>query len=170
MNQKPPSDESQSPPANAQSTPCPSCDETMNGWKRAQADYQNLQRETARERQDLIKYGNERLLHELLPAFDQYRLAMSFLPSVETFPEEAKRVWEQWLIGIKAVESLWEQAALHAGLERIPTEGLFNPIMHEAVGEEPSPEAEGTILRVITPGWKLNGKTLQPARVILAKP
>ncbi len=151
------------------SVTCASCQEYLSGWKRAQADYQNLQRERERERVDLTKYANERLLRELLPVFDQFRLAMSFLPSTEGLPEEAKRSWDQWLVGIKAVQSLWDQAATQTGLERISTEGLFDPQFHDAVAEEPSDQPEGTVLRVVQPGWKLHGRVLQAARVILAK-
>lgn len=150
-------------------TTCPSCDEYLAGWKRAQADYQNLQRERERERLDLTKYANERLLRDLLPTFDQFRLAMSFLPSTDGLPDEAKRSWEQWLVGLKAVQSLWDQAAAQAGLERVATDGVFDPQVHDAVAEESSDKPEGTILRVVQPGWKLHGRVLQPARVIVAK-
>ncbi len=148
---------------------CASCDEYLAGWKRAQADYQNLQRERERERADLTKYANERLLRDLLPTLDQFRLAMSFLPSTSELSDDAKRSWEQWLVGLKAVQSLWDQAASQAGLERVATEGLFDPQVHDAVAEESSDKAEGTILRVVQPGWKLHGRVLQAARVVVAK-
>lgn len=148
---------------------CPSCEEYLAGWKRAQADYQNAQRERERERADIVKYANERLLRDLLPTLDQFRLAMSFVPTTDGLPDEAKHRWEQWLVGIKAVQSLWDQAAAQTGLERIETNGAFDPQVHDAVGEEPSDEPEGTILRVTQHGWKLHGRVLQAARVIVAK-
>lgn len=163
------------PESSAESTsqpspePCVKCEEYLAGWKRAQADYQNLQRERERERQDLAKYANERLLRELLPAFDQYQLAVKYIPSTDSLPDEVKRLWEQWLVGVKAVEGLWNQAAQQAGLERIATDGIFDPQFHEAVAEEVSDQLEGAILKVLTPGWKLHGRVLQAARVIIAK-
>ena len=159
-----------SEPAATESTACPSCAEYLAGWKRAQADYQNVQRERERERQDLAKYANERLLRDLLPAFDQYQLAMSYLPSTDTLPSEAKAGWDAWLTGIKAVQSLWKQAAEQTGLEPVATTGLFDPRYHEAIGEEASDEPAGTILRTLTPGWMLHGRVLQAARVMIAKP
>lgn len=156
--------------ADAAAQNCASCQEYLAGWKRAQADYQNLQRERERERGELTKYANERLLRDLLPTLDQFRLAMSFVPTTDALPDEVKRTWEQWLVGVKAVQTLWDQAASQAGLERVVTDGVFDPQVHDAVGEEGSEAPEGTILRVTQPGWKLHGRVLQPARVIIAKP
>lgn len=146
------------------------CQEYLAGWKRAQADYKNLQRDMEEQRSSLTRFANERLLRELLPALDQFSYAMRFLPSTETLPEEAKRSWDQWLVGVKAIQTLWEQAAQQAGLEPIPTEGAFDPQWHEAVSQEVSTDVEeGSILHVLTPGWKLHGKVLQAARVVVAK-
>lgn len=149
--------------------PCPKCEEYLTGWKRAQADYQNLKRETDAERIERAKFANERLLRDLLPVLDQFGLALSFVPATATLPESEKGTWEKWLVGIKAVQSLWDQAAGQAGLERVATDGVFDPQVHDAVAEEASDKAEGTILRVVQPGWRLYGRVLQPARVIIAK-
>lgn len=146
------------------------CEEYLNGWRRAQADYANLKRDTERERQENIKYANERLLSELLPAVDQYDIALSFIPDTSTLPEGDKKKWENWLLGIRAVRSLWETSFQTIGLERVSTEGTFDPLIHEAVGEEESSEKpSGSILRTAQSGWKLNGKLLRPAKVITVK-
>ncbi len=145
-------------------------EECMAGWKRAQADYQNLKRDGERQKDDYIKFANERLLQNLLPAFDQFNLALAFLPSTQSLPEQERKIWDNWLLGVKAVQSLWEQSASAIGLERIPTEGAFDPQLHEAVGEEESSEKEPhAIIRVTQDGWRLNGKVLRPAKVIVAK-
>jgi len=142
------------------------CNEYLDGWKRAQADYQNLKKESDREKAEFAKYANERLLSDLLPALDQFSLAMQFIPSADA----DQKAWNNWLVGIRAVQSLWEQAAKQQGLERINTDGSFDPAKHEAVGEE---EAEGkepnSIIKVMQDGWMLNGKVLRPSKVIIAK-
>ncbi len=142
------------------------CQEYLEGWKRAQADYQNLKKESEREKAEFAKYANERLLSDLLPALDQFGLAMKHLP-----PADAdQKAWDNWLVGIRAVQSLWEQAAKSAGLERIPAEGAFDPAKHEAVGEESVEGREsGSVLRVMQDGWMLNGKVLRPSKVIITK-
>lgn len=149
---------------------CPNCDEYMAGWKRAQADYQNLKREVERERGEMSKYANERLLSDLLPAIDQFGIALRFLPDTSLLPEDQRKVWENWLVGVKAVQSLWDQVAKDVGLERIPTNGAFDPSLHDAAGEEEAEGKEsGAIVKVMQDGWRLHGKVLRPARVIVAK-
>jgi molecular chaperone GrpE len=148
---------------------CKKCDEYLEGWKRAQADYQNLKKDSEREKIAFAKYANERLLSNLLPALDQFDLALRHLPDTSDLPEEERKKWENWLVGMKAVGSLWEQAAKEAGLERIPADGSFDPSIHEAVSEEASEEKEsGSILRVIQEGWMLHGKVLRPTKVVVA--
>ncbi len=145
---------------------CGKCDEYLAGWKRAQADYQNLKKETEREKAEFAKYANERLLHELLPAIDQFGIAMQHVPSNDAEP----KTWLNWAQGVRAIQSLWEQMAKAVGLERIPAQGSFDPLLHDAVGEEEKEGQEpGTIVRVATDGWRLHGKVLRPAKVIISK-
>lgn len=145
---------------------CELCEEYLAGWKRAQADYQNLKKETEREKTEFAKYANERLLTELLPAIDQFGIAMRHAPTADA----DQKTWANWAQGVRAVQSLWEQAAKSVGLERISTDGAFDPSMHDAVGEEKAEGADsGSIVRVVMEGWKLHGKVLRPAKVILAK-
>lgn len=146
------------------------CEEYLQGWRRAQADYANLKKEQERERMENVKYANERLLSELLPAIDQFDIALNFIPETSGLPETEKKKWENWLIGIRAVRSLWEGSFQDIGLEHVPTDIAFDPNQHEAMGEEMQEgKTSGSILRVAQSGWKLNGKLLRPAKVILAK-
>lgn len=145
------------------------CEEYLSGWRRAQADYANLQRERDRERGESMKYANTSLLQSLLPVLDQFAVAMRFLPDTAALPETEKKTWNSWLVGLKAVQSLWDQAATSVGLERISTQGAFDPLVHEAVARESAQGYEsGTIIRIAQDGWKLHGKVLRPAQVVVA--
>ncbi|MBP7006398.1 nucleotide exchange factor GrpE, partial [Patescibacteria group bacterium] len=166
--QNPLSEQNTSAAEPASATSCPNCEQYLAGWKRAQADYQNLQKQMELDRVERAKFANERLLSSLLPAIDQFSLALSFIPSTDVLPEAEKKTWNTWLVGVKAVYSLWNQTATQAGLEVIPTSIPFDPQLHEAVAEEASDQPEGTIVRVVQPGWRLHGKVLQPARVMVA--
>ena len=146
------------------------CEEYLSGWRRAQADYANLQRERDRDRIESLKYANTQLLQSLLPALDQFAIAMRFLPETKTLPEAERKSWDSWLIGIRAVQGLWDQAAIGAGLERIPVTGHFDPMLHEAVSQEPAEGLpSGTIKRVVQDGWRLYGKILRPAQVVVVQ-
>ena len=145
------------------------CEEYLAGWKRAQADYANLKRDSDRERIESAKYANERLLSDLLPAIDQFEIALDFLPDISQLPDDQRKKLENWFVGVKAVRGLWETAFKDIGLEKVNTSGSFDPVLHEAVGQEPSEAPEGSIIRVVQPGWMLSGKLLRPAKVIIAK-
>ncbi len=145
------------------------CDEYLAGWKRAQADYANALKERERDRADYVKFANTSLLQSLLPAIEHFSTALRFMPDAASLPEEARKKWESWIVGLKAVQSLWEQAAQTAGLERIVSEGPFDPTQHEAVGREPSETVPAEhILRVVQDGWRLHGRVLRPSQVIVA--
>jgi molecular chaperone GrpE len=145
-------------------------DEYLAGWKRAQADYANLQKETERARQDFARYAKEDVLSRLLPALDQFEVALQFQPPLDVVPEANRRAFENWVTGLHAVKSLWEAAAKELGLESVTCEGSLDPACHEAVAEESHATIEsGKIIRVMQNGWKLNDKLIRPAKVIVSK-
>ena len=148
---------------------CAKCADYLAGWKRAQADYANLKRESELARSNFSKYANERLIDSLLPGIDQYDMAMRFVPDVSSIDEASRKPLDNWLTGLKAVRSSWESAFQEIGLEKVPTDGNFDPLLHEAVAEEESELPASKIVRVMQDGWRLNGKLLRPARVIIAK-
>jgi molecular chaperone GrpE len=144
-------------------------DEYLCGWRRAKADYENLVKETQRSKEEYVKYANEQALLRLLPAIDQYDVALSFVPDMDAIPAESRRPFENWLMGLEAVRSLWIEAAKELGLEKVRVSGSFNPSIHEAVGEEKSESvSSGEIVRATVNGWMLNGKLIRPAKVIVS--
>jgi molecular chaperone GrpE len=151
---------------------CVKCQEYLAGWKRAQADYANLKKEVEKEKVEFSKYANERLLETLLPAVDQFETALAFKPELEGLPEDQKSKFENWCNGLSAVKYLWDKEFAALGLENIkPEPGHdFDPLIHEAVGQEAAEDGEdGKINRVLQAGWRLNGKLLRPAKVIIVK-
>lgn len=147
---------------------CAKCKEYLAGWKRAQADYANLKNTFEKERKDIALYGQERLLHEILPVVDQFETAMEHLPDLDGLPDDEKKKMQNWLIGIKAVKQMWEQAFLGMGIERVDATGEFDPNKHFAVAKETdASKPPDTILRVVRHGWMWNGKVLRPANVIV---
>ena len=56
------------------------------------------------------------------------------------------------------------------GLEKIETIGQeFDHNLHEAVGKEKSDQNKDTIIKEVGSGYKLNGKVIIPAKVIVAE-
>jgi molecular chaperone GrpE len=56
------------------------------------------------------------------------------------------------------------------GLEEIPTDGAFDPHVHEALLSQPSEAPEGSVIQVIQKGYRLGEHVVRPARVVVAAP
>lgn len=124
-------------------------------YKRALADYQNLLKRTAEEKQEFAKYANENLICDIIPVYDNLKM------SLEYADKEAEK--NGWLEGVKHVTKQFKQVLESKGIEEIHTVGKkFDPLIMEAV------EGRGKrVKKEIKPGYKLNGKVIIPAKVIL---
>lgn len=140
------------------------CAELEAAWKRALADYQNLQREVARERLEMGGYAVLRVVEPFLPILDYVKQATATKPS-----SDDKNV-ANWITGVDHIARMFEDGLKDLGLKAIPTVGeKFDASKHEAVGEEESDKEHGIILREVQAGYELHSKTVRPARVITAK-
>jgi molecular chaperone GrpE len=145
-------------------------DEYLNGWKRAKADYENLLKETKKHRAEFAEWANEQVLMRLLPALDQFEVALHFTPDLDSVPAHERRSFETWITGLEAVRTLWQEAAKDLGLDKISVSGTFNPEIHEAVGHETSDTVPaGDVIRATVNGYRLNGKIVRCAKVIVSK-
>ena len=135
-------------------------DEYLAGWKRAMADYQNREKELARERQDFAGFVREQLLLDFLPVLDNLRQAVAFIPDgVRSQP---------WAQGVGRIVQQFEEALRQHGVTSFSAAGTpFDPSRHEAVGEEDG--APGAVIREQAVGYERGGKVLRPAKVIVGK-
>lgn len=126
-----------------------------NKYKRALADYQNLMKQTVKEKQDFVKYANEQMLLELLPVYDNLKISLSHID------EEASK--NGWAEGIKYVVKQFKDVLNSIGVEEIETKGKkFDHHTMEAL------EGKGEkVKKEIKPGYKLHGKLIMPAKVVL---
>jgi molecular chaperone GrpE len=129
--------------------------EMEDRYKRALADYQNLQKRSIEEKNDFAKYANENLLHEILPIYDNLKISLLHIN------EEANQ--NGWAEGIKYVIKQFKEVLKNAGVEEIETEGKkFDINTMEAI------EGKGEkVKKEIKPGYKLNGKVIIAAKVSL---
>ena len=65
------------------------------------------------------------------------------------------------LLPVRAVERQLRETLAKEGLEQIPTDGLFDPHVHEALLSQPSDAEEGTVLDVVQKGYKLGDRVLR---------
>lgn len=148
-------------------------EEYLAGWKRAQADYQNLKRETEKEKIEFAKYANEKLILDLLPVLDSLALALGIVSDLSKLSEEErKKAFPGLIEGLKATENLFVQSADRNGLKKILIEpgSPFDPQTQEAVLSDKKDGIESDcVIRVVQDGWKLGDKVIRPAKVIISK-
>lgn len=138
-------------------------DEYMNNWKRSQADYENLKKQTEKRIKDIIEFGNAEMILEFLPLYNYYSVALSHIP------EENKK--ESWFEGLSHIDTLWQGFFEKFGIKKINTVGeIFDHNIHEAVDfENDKDKKDHEVLSELQAGYELGGKVIQPAKVIVNK-
>ena len=131
--------------------------------QRLQADFINYKRRVEREREDERKSANRELILKLLPTLDDFACALGTVPH-ETADAD-------WVEGIALIERKLIATLEEEGLMRIDAEGEeFDPWEHEAVFCEESPDHDdGKVNAVIKDGYKLHGRVIRPAQVVVSK-
>ena len=143
--------------------------EALRGkYLRLSADFDNYKKRLAKEKQEILDFGNAHRLKELLFVLDNIERAIEL--SEESHGEKTDFV--AFLDGIKIVHSQFL-----AGLENFGVTGIdsgegtvFNPSYHEAVYKEHSETYEsGTIISEVQKGYLLNGRLLRPSMVSVSQ-
>lgn len=130
---------------------------------RSRAELDNYRKRVVREKEDSIRYANASLLESLLPILDNFELGLS---AAQGAPDAANIV-----LGFEMVRKQFDDFLRAQGVEVIDATGqVFDPNLHEAVGQEASAEvAEGTVIRQLRRGFKLKDRLLRPASVFVSK-
>ncbi len=136
-------------------------EENLNGWQKALADYQNLEKEVEKRMSSLSDFNKRSLLMELLPIFDSYKIAIVHIP------EEQKK--ESWAIGLEHILQLWKSFLKNHKVEKIKSKGKkFDPHLHEAVGQiNDNKEKDQIITEEKLAGYRIEDTVIRPAQVII---
>lgn len=129
---------------------------------RERADLENYRKRTQREKEELIKYGNETLLLEILPAVDNMERALDHLD-----PENSDQV----VIGVRMTLDMLVAALKKFGVTAVSAEkgGEFDSALHQAMGHVASELPANRIAEVFQKGYMLNERLLRPAMVMISK-
>ena len=123
-------------------------DEFESKWKRALADYQNLQKRVENERSSFAKMANAILISEILGIVDDLERAAKYLKD------------EGLNIVVKRLEDLLKRE----GVEEIEAGGKeFDPEIMEAV--ENVEGQKNKVMRVVQKGYMMGQSVLRPAKV-----
>jgi len=126
---------------------------------RAAADLENYKKRAAREREEVQKFGVEKLLKDLLPSVDGLDRALAAAPEGDPLIQ-----------GVKLVRASLEQALGRHGAKGFSAMGKpFDPAIHEALLQVPTADQPpGTVVLEHARGWTLNDRLLRPAMVGVA--
>ena len=130
------------------------------------AEMENMRKRFNRERENFIKYGNERILTDLIEVVDNLDRTLESL--AEDGDEKVKNI----VVGIEMVHNQFLGVLKQNGLEAVETEGkIFDPNYHEAMGQQECEDDKENdeIISVYQKGYVLQGRLLRPAKVIIAK-
>lgn len=129
---------------------------------RERADLENYRKRTQREKEELIKYGNETLLMEIIPAVDNMERALDHLD-----PENSDQV----VVGVRMTLDMLVAALKKFGVTPVAAEigGEFDSALHQAMGQVASELPANSIAAVFQKGYLLNERLLRPAMVMVSK-
>jgi molecular chaperone GrpE len=128
---------------------------------RVAADFENFKRRAEREKDDVRKFGVERLLLDMLPVLDNLDRALS----------HAADATNPLLEGVHMVLRQFKQALAKYGVTSFDSKGEpFDPTKHEAVQQVDSPDhANGTVIEEYQKGYYLHDRLIRPAMVVVSR-
>jgi molecular chaperone GrpE len=126
---------------------------------RAAADLENYKRRAVREKEEVERFGIQKLLKDLLPVIDNLDRALEH--------GEVKGPLGE---GVAATRRIFEETLGRHGVKGFTTVGeAFDPNRHEAMQQvETSEVAPGTVVSEMVRGYLLNDRLVRPALVAVA--
>jgi molecular chaperone GrpE len=127
---------------------------------RVSADFDNYRKRVGREKDEAIRFGNEKAFKEILPVVDNLRRALAAAPEGDT----------TFIEGVKLVSKQLEDALARFGVVGFDSLGQpFDPLRHEAVGSRPDATvAAQHVCEEYQRGYMLHDRLLRPALVIVS--
>jgi len=136
--------------------------DTHDRLLRTAAEFDNFRKRAVKEKEDVQRFGIERLLKDFLPVMDNLERALDHAEQ-----HEPRQVIE----GVRLVQKLFESTLAKHGVVGFSALGKpFDPGLHEALMQQDSDEPAGTVVSEMARGYKLNERLVRPAAVVVAKP
>ncbi len=136
--------------------------EANNKYLRLYAEFENYKKRTNKDKEELIKYGNETLIYELLTAIDNLEMALKhstgnsssgLVQGVEITYKELMKTLEKF--GLSVIEAAGK---------------VFDPAVHHAMSQvERDDIDENIIVEEYRKGYKLKDKVIRPSLVAVSK-
>jgi molecular chaperone GrpE len=130
---------------------------------RTQAEFENYKKRTVREKADLLKFGNESLMKELVPVIDDLERSLEHARGTDQI--------DTIVDGIEMIRKEFFKKLEKFGLRQIAAQGeMFDPLKHEAIAQvKTSVYPENAIVEELQKGYFIHDRLLRPATVKVAK-
>jgi molecular chaperone GrpE len=140
-------------------------EEWKNKFFYVSAEMENLKKRHQRETDNLLKYGSEKLLKELVAVIDNFDRTL--LSIINDEDEKVKNI----ATGIEMIGKQFVSTLEKSGLSQLDSVGeTFDPNFHEALSQiEAEGKEENEIVQEYEKGYVLNGRLLRAAKVVIAK-
>ena len=149
-----------------QETPVVTAEEKLaelnDKYIRLYADFENFRKRVSKERIDLLRFGGEEVFSKIIPVLDDFERAFKSLNTITDI-----NVLKQ---GEELIYNKFKNILTQSGLQEMKSVGeIFNPDLHDAVTNVPSPseEQKGKVIEEVEKGYCLNGKVIRHAKVIV---
>jgi molecular chaperone GrpE len=127
---------------------CVRCVELENNWKRALADYRNLEKRVVEEKAEFAQFANSILIMRILPILDNLEMLGVHIEDTGlkmTVNEFKKLLEEEGVVEIEAMDKEFDASSMDA-VEKMDEDGTI-------------------VLEVVQKGYMLKNKIIRPARV-----
>lgn len=130
---------------------------------RAAADLENYRKRAQKEKEEVQRFGSEKLLKDLLPVLDNLDRALDAAaksPDIDSFQK-----------GVAMTRKSFEDALGRHGVKAFSAKGQpFDPRMHEAIQQVETAEVPaGHVAHEVVRGFFLNDRLVRPAMVVVAR-
>lgn len=136
-------------------------EELNDKYLRLFSEFDNYRKRTAKEKIELSKTASESIMVDLLPILDDFERALQTMENKETDANYE---------GVLLIYNKFKRTLEQKGLEEINAkDAVFDTDEHEALTNVPVADEsqKGKVLDVIQKGYKLNGKVIRYARVVV---
>lgn len=139
-------------------------EEQKDRYLRLSAEFDNYRKRTLKERSDLLKTASGDTLSGMLPVLDDLERAMASM-------EKANDV-AAVLEGVKLIYAKLQEFLKNKGVVEIDAKNqVFDTDLHEALTKIPAPseDMKGKVVDVIQKGYKIEGKVIRYAKVVVGE-
>lgn len=135
--------------------------------QRERAEFANFRKRVVHEKAQQAAQSSARLLTDLLPALDALdQFFAAYLPKAEA-DAGIKAIVE----GVQLVQKQITRVFAEAGVEEFnPVGQEFDPAIMEALSLQEGEVEKETVTQVFQKGYRITGKLIRPARVVVTKP